>query len=523
MNRLHKLEVSNVQNVKDVKYTFDEQTNALVVCGKNAQGKTSLINSLIWAFCGKALIPDDPIREGESSGFAECTTDKYVVRVEFRYNKRLELVTALKVKSVSGGKEIPSPQTVLDGMLKNKTINPMSLINEHPKKLRDILVNLVNLDIDLDVHDKKRQDVFDQRTVEGRVAEQKRAYVRETPLPDNWEELPEQPLSASTLNEQYQVAVNTNAENERIRESLNNARINIDQAADKISQLTTERSDCQENIQTVCYDISEAEKETAALEAQVASLKDVDTAAIFAQIQKLQQKLENGRETNMNNKRIVDSLIPFRAKIVSSEKQKSCLLEDKAAIEEKTATAVRARSLKEDEYLAIETEVKSLADVDTETITLKIEAIQETNEAVGVVKEHFKKQREYEVQKKIYDDLTLELDKMDGEKDAAIKAAQFPVPNLSVDSKGIIYNNRSFGQASTAERIEIMVSIHLALNPEFRVIVIPDAGTLDRDSMAMLIKKAEKEDFRIIFERVEKDEKITGTDQLVIVDGEVEV
>jgi hypothetical protein len=519
-NRLHRFEVHNIQKIKDVVYEFDKTTNALVVCGKNKQGKTSLMDSIAWLFCGDKLIPENPIRDGEDKGHVECVTDDFIVRKDFKYSKSGDIVTKLTVTPVGGKKEIKSPQTELNKMLQNRTINPVSLINEHPRKLRDILVNLVDLTLDLDEHEKKRQTLYDERTVAGRVADQKKAFMVEIPLPDGWEELPQEHVLATNLNNDYQEAVNVNAANDRIKENLATAHSYLNDSLQVKTQLEMEASGAQGKIRAINEEILAAEKHVEIVEQQANELVDVDTASIEAAIAELQAELATAKETNAKNQRIKDELIPLRSEVIQLKSKREGFLENKINVAAKISNNNEVIKAKQKSCQSLEGKIGELVYVELSEITGKIERVQETNEAITIVKQHFAAEKDWENAKAVVQDYTDQITALDKAKDNAISMAKFPVSGLSVDSKGIIYNGRRFEQASTAEQIDILISIHFALNPGARFIIIHDAAVLDKETMAHLITKAEKEDFDIIFERIETDEKIEGASKLIIHDGE---
>lgn len=61
--RILRLRTKNYQKIKVVDITPDRNINNLI--GRNAQGKTSVINSIYAALGGKRAMPDKPIRDGE--------------------------------------------------------------------------------------------------------------------------------------------------------------------------------------------------------------------------------------------------------------------------------------------------------------------------------------------------------------------------------------------------------------------------------------------------------------------------
>jgi recombinational DNA repair ATPase RecF len=98
-----------------------------------------------------------------------------------------------------------------------------------------------------------------------------------------------------------------------------------------------------------------------------------------------------------------------------------------------------------------------------------------------------------------------------------IARAKFPVAGLGFSDDGVTYNGLPFEQASNAEQIKVSIAMGMVGNPKLRVMRIKDGSLLDDDSMAMVEKMAEDEDFQIWLELVDT----TGKVGVYLVDGEI--
>ena len=116
------------------------------------------------------------------------------------------------------------------------------------------------------------------------------------------------------------------------------------------------------------------------------------------------------------------------------------------------------------------------------------------------------------------DGITQQIESIDRTKKEAFLNVRFPVDGLAVDEEGITYNGIPFRQCSSAEQLKVCVAIASALNPEIRVIRVPDASLLDEESMKVMQDLAQQQDIQIWMERVTDGKERVG---VVIEDGAV--
>lgn len=102
-------------------------------------------------------------------------------------------------------------------------------------------------------------------------------------------------------------------------------------------------------------------------------------------------------------------------------------------------------------------------------------------------------------------------------KEAAIAAAEIPVPGLAFGDEGILLGGVPFEQASDAQQLQASIAIAAALNPRLRVIRVRDGSLLDEDAMKMLAGFADKKDIQVWIERVDN----SGKQGFVLEDGHI--
>lgn len=114
-------------------------------------------------------------------------------------------------------------------------------------------------------------------------------------------------------------------------------------------------------------------------------------------------------------------------------------------------------------------------------------------------------------------DLTLEIEKIDDEKEKQIREAEFPVEGLGFSETGVLFNDVPLEQASAGEIVDISIAMGMALNPQLKVLLVRNASLLDKKRFDALVIVAEESDYQIFLERVGDGPEV----EFIIVDGEV--
>lgn len=155
-----KLEASNVKRLRAVTITPQGKSSVLIG-GKNAQGKSSVLDAIAYALAGKDAIPTEPIRRGEKSASIVLETQEIVVTRKFTSKG-----STLEVTN-KDGMVFPSPQAVLDKLCSKVAFDPLAFVRlgdsvagrrEQLRQLRDLV------GVDTSALDAERAAVFAKRT-----------------------------------------------------------------------------------------------------------------------------------------------------------------------------------------------------------------------------------------------------------------------------------------------------------------------------------------------------------------------
>lgn len=140
--RIIQLEAQNVKRLKAVRIA---PSGAVVeITGRNAQGKTSVLDSIMYALGGEKPIPSKPIRDGEKS--ARVRVDLGDETVELVVERTIsESGSTLKVMSPDGAK-FSKAQGKLNDLIGALTFDPLEFSRMEPKKQLATLRQLTGVD-----------------------------------------------------------------------------------------------------------------------------------------------------------------------------------------------------------------------------------------------------------------------------------------------------------------------------------------------------------------------------------------
>lgn len=153
------LKIENIKRLVAVEITPDG--NLVEITGNNAQGKTSVLDSLWWAMKGERVIQTDPIRHGEEKAMIRLDLGEIVITRLFNGKGDGSYTTSLKVEAADGSR-FTSPQTMLDELLGNLTFDPLNFTKMQPKEQMEMLKTFVP-DIDFEAINDANETDFDER------------------------------------------------------------------------------------------------------------------------------------------------------------------------------------------------------------------------------------------------------------------------------------------------------------------------------------------------------------------------
>ncbi len=168
--KINHLEIKDCQRLKLFELTPDR--NLIIVGGDNAQGKTSVLESIKMLLGGKRAQVPRPVREGAEQASIRMVTDTDLV-----VEKTIEKDGKERLK-VTGPRDA-NGQTLLNQIYNKSTIDPLAFSLLEKKKQREVLLSLVG--VDPAVLDREIKDKADERTNVNRELAKLDAQISATP------------------------------------------------------------------------------------------------------------------------------------------------------------------------------------------------------------------------------------------------------------------------------------------------------------------------------------------------------
>jgi len=295
--RIHKLEIEAFKRISAVELEFDDDQGLIQITGRNEQGKSSVLDAISAALGGKALCPDQPIRQGYQKGSVSLDLGEYVVERTFALSGNSNLKITAK-----DGTPFKSPQEMLDKLFANLSFDPFKFMRMEPRQQVDELKKVAGLTEQLAALELKIREATETRLVAGRTLKLATANRAAVPALPNG---PDQETLVEDLLNQIEQAESQKAENAGRRREADNIRAVANKVVEEIGRVDAEikiveqrLADLRELRTTKLAEYETAKADFERLSPVVAALVDPNTDAIRAQIRDVdaQNKLARDRQ-----------------------------------------------------------------------------------------------------------------------------------------------------------------------------------------------------------------------------------
>jgi len=192
--KILKLVAKNFKKLSAVEITPDG--NVVVISGKNAAGKSSVLDAIEAALCGGRSLPKQPIKTGEIRAKVEVDMGPYkVTRKFFGTNSTLTVETTGETKT-----EVKKPQAFLDSVVGNISFDPLAFLNKQPAEQRNTLMEFLGLNLD-----EFANKIATIKTQRSDVRKEKERKLHEAESITTTPNLPPQEVSSESLLEELRV------------------------------------------------------------------------------------------------------------------------------------------------------------------------------------------------------------------------------------------------------------------------------------------------------------------------------
>jgi len=286
--RITALEIHDYKKIKNIRLEMGPSCIVKLV-GQNAAGKSSIIDAIAATLGGNSYAPEKPIRKGAKTAEVIVEIGDMVIRKVFREkNNALELTL----------KGIPqsSPQKILNTFVGQFTFDPESFVRMKPAEQIEYLANIAG--VSLAKYEAERKEVMEARRNIGRIVSEWEVRAKEQIPVD----APESPVTADSIQVEYNQAVTKNAEFEKHRRALSDARAAVNNAEVKrdvgLREVERFRALLEAAEQTLKQDekeIVDSKKRLAEAAEAMSFVEQVDLkpyATKFAEIGELNKKYE---------------------------------------------------------------------------------------------------------------------------------------------------------------------------------------------------------------------------------------
>ncbi len=248
--KIIKLAAENIKRLKAVEIV--PEGNMVKITGRNEAGKSSVLDSILFALAGTKTIPEQPIRQGQSKASIrlELDDDLIVTRTFTPQN------SYLKVENKQGA-TIKSPQAILDKLVGKLSFDPWQFAQADGKTQRDLLLQVIGLTVDpdelfalagvvevkdnpIDTLRATHKAVYEDRTTVNRELDRAKKVLASLPVVE-----PAQSVSVGALLQ--------------VRRQLEAQAKNAEQHNARFDQLTRQAQDLQEQCDRLRTALTEAE------------------------------------------------------------------------------------------------------------------------------------------------------------------------------------------------------------------------------------------------------------------------
>lgn len=226
--KIIKLTAENVMKLTAVEIV--PQDNLVLITGENGAGKSSVLDSIVMALCGKSVIPDKPIKEGANKGKIVVELEQYRIERSFTQGN-----SYLKIENVDGS-EVKAPQKFLDDLIGKISFDPLEFMNQKPDDQAEIFLSLIGVDVkSLDAE----EEVFrNDRTQIGRDLTKAESFIASHPFYADFINVEEQ--SIGDLSNKLTEALRYNQEWDRQQEENEGLKLHAAKHRARIEEITQE-------------------------------------------------------------------------------------------------------------------------------------------------------------------------------------------------------------------------------------------------------------------------------------------
>lgn len=223
--KIMSFEVENVKKVSLVRMNVSP-SGMTVIGGKNAQGKSSVLDAIVYALGGEKYRPDNLQRDG---GMAPAR-----IRLQLENGLTVERKgknASLTVTDSTGKK---GGQALLNSFIEELALNLPKFLAMNDNEKAHVLLGTLGIEDKLKALDLKEQTAYDRRHEYGIVRDQKKKYAAELP---EYDDVPDVPVQIDDIVSQLEQIHSRNNDRERLRNQYRSLSDRVKTAEESVESL----------------------------------------------------------------------------------------------------------------------------------------------------------------------------------------------------------------------------------------------------------------------------------------------
>lgn len=279
--KIASLELENVKRIHAVELE-PAQDGLTVIGGKNAQGKTSVLDAIAWALGGDKMKPADPNRKGGATPAR--------LRVELSNGivvERKGKNGSLHVTDTTGKK---AGQQLLNDFISQLALNIPRFMNGTDADKATALLQTLGIDAELAKIDGSIRATFQDRQLVGRDAKAKRAHAEKLP---HHEDAPVAPVSAAELIQEQQAILARNGEKLKAKQDAEDTAKKAEFARTAVSATNMRVADLEQQLTEARAELARRTKEAEEAEEKAKVLAQSTAELVLESTEEIESSIAN--------------------------------------------------------------------------------------------------------------------------------------------------------------------------------------------------------------------------------------
>ena len=279
--KIASLELENVKRIHAVELE-PAQDGLTVIGGKNAQGKTSVLDAIAWALGGDKMKPADPNRKGGATPAR--------LRVELSNGivvERKGKNGSLHVTDTTGKK---AGQQLLNDFISQLALNIPRFMNGSDADKATALLQTLGIDAELAKIDGSIRATFQDRQLVGRDAKAKRAHAEKLP---HHQDAPATPVSAAELIQEQQAILARNGEKLKAKQDAEDTAKKAEFARSTAYAATSRVADLEQQLNEARAELARRTKEAEEAEEKAKVLAQSTAELVLESTEEIESSIAN--------------------------------------------------------------------------------------------------------------------------------------------------------------------------------------------------------------------------------------